>query len=103
MKGVAVGGRPGIAVPFKQYQVSPAATGVTGKHNAGEVGVRMAGGRLSAAMMERSGAPKLTTGRKIVLVPGNPAPAISSKHSREITIFENFMEISICIVYTVTG
>ena len=103
MKGVVVGGRPGIAVPFKQYQVSPAATGVTRKHNAGEVGVRMADGRLSAAMMERSGAPKLTTGRKIVLVPGNPTPAISSKHSREITIFENFMEISICIVYTVTG
>lgn len=100
---MAVGGMPGMAVPFMQYQLSPAAIGVTGKHNAGDVGVMMAGCRVPTAINGRYGAPKLTTGRKIFLLPGSVAPATSSKHSREKTIFENFMEISICIVYTSAG
>jgi hypothetical protein len=103
MNGVAVGGMPGMAVPFMQYQDSPKATGVTGKQSAGEVGVLMAGCRVPAAINGRYGAPKLTTGRKIFLLPGSVAPAISSKHSIEKTIFENFMEISICIVYISAG
>jgi hypothetical protein len=103
MKGVAVGGRPGMAVPSTQYQVSPSATGVTGKHKGGEVGVRMAGERVPAAIKEWLPSPKLTTGRKIVLVPGSVAPATNSRHSIEITIFVVFIIVSTYIVETGAG
>jgi hypothetical protein len=70
MYGVAVGGKPGMVVPLSQYQVSPVETGVTGKHNAGEVGVIAGRCWVSAAFNELLGEPELTNGRKIVFPPG---------------------------------
>jgi hypothetical protein len=87
-----------MAVPLAQYQVSPAETGVTGKHNAGEVGVMAAGCWVPAAINELLGEPKLTNGRKIVFPPGSVAPATNNKHSSEIINFEDFIFLSICIV-----
>ena len=87
-----------MAVPLAQYQVSPAETGVTGKHNAGEVGVMAAGCWVPAASKEWLDELKLTNGRKIVFPPGSVAPATSNKHSSEIINFEDFIFLSICIV-----
>lgn len=95
---VAVGGRPGMAVPLTQYQVSPSDIGVSGKHNTGEVGVISAGCEVFAANNEWLGALELTTGRKIVLVPGSVAPATSNKQSSEIINFVGLIIFSICIV-----